>query len=359
MIKILKNIVKKKGDIMSFTAEKREQIKKYILEKIGNEQRDVVKRTAETFNISLNTVYRYIRELEKDKVIKKNGKAYDFIESIDLFTLRRKNGELAEEDIIYETYIQKYVQKLPDNVKQIWQYSFMEMMNNAIDHSEADNVYLLIAQNYMNTLIIIDDDGIGIFRKIKEYYKYHSLDDAVNELFKGKLTTDTNNHSGEGIFFTSRILDDFVVISDGKVFSHDKYDDFLSDINEIESLKQWEHRKGTVICMRLSNFSKKVLKEVFDTFSDTDGGFAKTRIPIKNIFETYPVSRSQAKRLYHRFEKFHEIELDFADIDEVGQGFAHELFVVFQNKHPNIKLIPMNASYEVEKMINHVKKTVN
>ena len=344
---------------MSFTAEKRSHIKKYILEKIDNEQLDVVKRTAEAFNISLNTVYRYIRELEKDKIIKKNGKIYEFVENVDFFTLRRKNSELAEEDIIYETYIQKYVQGLPDNVKQIWQYSFMEMMNNAIDHSEADNVYLLIAQNYMNTLIIIDDDGIGIFRKIMEYYKYHSLDDAVNELFKGKLTTDTSTHSGEGIFFTSRILDDFVIISDGKVFSHNKYDDFLSGINEIRSLDQWKDRKGTIICMRLSNFSKKVLKEVFDMFSDTDGGFSKTRIPIKNIFETYPVSRSQAKRLYHRFEKFHEIELDFSDVDEIGQGFAHELFVVFQNKHPGIKLIPVNVSYEVEKMINHVKKTVN
>lgn len=338
---------------------KREQIKKYILEKIGNGQGDIAKRTSDTFNISLNTVYRYIRELEKDEVIKKNGKSYDFVESTDFFVLRRKNGELVEEDVIYDTYIKKYVQKLPDNVEQIWQYSFMEMMNNAIDHSEADNVYMLIAQNYMNTLVIIDDDGIGIFRKIKEYYKYQSLDDAVNELFKGKLTTDTNNHSGEGIFFTSRILDDFVVMSDGKVFSHDKYDEFLSDIKEIDSLKQWENRKGTVICMRLSNFSKKVLKEVFNMFADVDGGFTKTRIPIKNIYETYPVSRSQAKRLYHRFDKFHEIELDFTDINEIGQGFAHELFVVFQNKHPDIKLTPMNAACEVEKMINHVKKTIN
>ena len=343
---------------MSFTMEKREQIKKYILEKIGNGQRDVEKRTAETFDISLNTVYRYIRELENDNVIKKTEKAYDFVESVEFFALHRKKGELTEEDMIYETYIEKYVQKLPDNVKQIWQYSFMEMMNNAIDHSEADNVYLLIAQNYMNTLIIIDDDGIGIFRKIKEYYKYPSLDDAVNELFKGKLTTDANNHSGEGIFFTSRVLDDFAVISDGKVFSHDKYDEFLSDIKEIESLKQWENRKGTVICMRLSNFSKKVLKEVFDMFADVDGGFTRTRIPVKNIYEIYPVSRSQAKRLYHGFERFREVELDFEGIDEIGQGFAHELFVVFERKHPDIKLIPVNTGREVEKMINHVKKTV-
>ena len=225
----------------------------------------------------------------------------------------------------------------------------MEMMNNAIDHSQAEKVFILIAQNYMNTTIAIYDEGIGIFKKIKDYYNYDSLDDAVNELFKGKLTTDTKNHSGEGIFFTSRILDDFLALSDGKIFSHNKYEDIAQDIKEIDSLKEWANQRGTVIFMRLSNYSKKVLKEVFDMFADIDGGFIKTRIPIKNIYETYPVSRSQAKRLYNRFDKFQEIELDFSGIEEIGQGFAHELFVVFTREHPNVKLSPLNISKEVEK----------
>lgn len=93
-------------------------------------------------------------------------------------------------------------------------------------------------------------------------------------------------------------------------------------------------------------------------FSDIDNGFTKTQIPIRNMFETYPVSRSQAKRLCHRFDKFQEIELDFKDISEIGQGFAHELFVVFQKQHPDIKLLPINISNDVSNMINHVKNTV-
>ena len=92
-------------------------------------------------------------------------------------------------------------------------------------------------------------------------------------------------------------------------------------------------------------------------FSDKDGGFTKTRIPLKNMFETYPVSRSQAKRLCHRFDTFMEVELDFEGIDEIGQGFAHELFVVFQRNHPNVQLLPLNLSKDVAKMINHVKSS--
>lgn len=189
-------------------------------------------------------------------------------------------------------------------MQRIWEYSFMEMMNNAIDHSNAEKVVISVFQNFLSTTIFIEDNGIGIFRKIKEFYHYAYLDDAVNELFKGKLTTDSAHHSGEGIFFTSRVLDRFAAISDGKIFTHDKYYDLLTDLEDISSMKQWKDQPGTRIYMELSNCSKKILREVFDMFSDVDGGFTKTKIPIKNIFETYPVSRSQAKRLCHRFEKF-------------------------------------------------------
>lgn len=342
---------------MSFTEEKREIVKRYILEKIGEHQTDVAKRTAVAYGTSLNTVYRYLRELESQGIIeKKNGK-YDLVKTHYKVILSRTLDEMDEEDIVYDQYIRRYVEGFPDNVQQVWQYAFMEMMNNAIDHSEAAHVCLSVTQTYMSTTIMIVDDGIGIFRKIKECCGYASLDDAVNELFKGKLTTDSQNHSGEGIFFTSRVLDRFAAISDGKVFTHDKYLERYRNLEDIPTMESWRERKGTIIYMGLSNFTNKLLKEVFDMFSDVDGGFTKTKIPVKNIFETYPVSRSQAKRLCHRFDKFQEVELDFSDIGEIGQGFAHEIFVVFQNRHPEVSLIPTNMNEAVEKMVNHVKKT--
>lgn len=339
---------------MSFKEEKRDKIKLYILEKIANREVDFVKKTAEIFETSLNTVYRYLRELETDGIIKKTDKRYALERVSEVIELRRSKGEVKEEDIIYSKYIAKYIKNLSDNVERIWQYSFMEIMNNAIDHSLAENVTLLIVKDKLYTTILIMDNGIGIFKKIKEYYNYESLDIAVNELFKGKLTTDSNNHSGEGIFFTSRVLDRFAVVSSGKVFTHDKYRENFRNLKDIKGMEQFNFEQGTTVYMQLANNSKKNLKEVFDMFADDDGGFTKTRIPIKNFFETYPVSRSQAKRLSNRFENFQEIELDFEGIDEIGQGFAHELFVVFQRNHENIKLIPIHVSTDIERMITHV-----
>lgn len=345
---------------MSFTKEKTEQIKKYILEKIENNQDKIAKRTATAFNISLNTAYRYIRDLEKEGIIKKvegNKRKYELVQVTNDFYFRPKSGEKLQEDIIYRQYIDKYIKELPDNVQRIWVYSFTEMMNNAIEHSDAELILCRISQNYMTTLISIADNGVGIFKKIKEYYNFPTLDDAIRELFKGKLTTDVNNHSGEGIFFTSRALDVFAVVSDGKIFSHDRYVEIAKDLKEIDSLQDFKMNNGTMVVMQLSNFSNKVLREVFDMYSDQVDGFVKTNIAIRNLFEIYPVSRSQARRLCNRFEKFKEVVLDFDGIDDIGQGFAHEIFVVFQNKHPDVKLIPINTLPNVEKMINHVKNT--
>ena len=80
-----------------------------------------------------------------------------------------------------------------------------------------------------------------------------------------------------------------------------------------------------------------------------------TKILVKNEFESTPISRSQAKRLCDELEKFAEIILDFSDIAWMGQGFAHQIFVVFANAHPEIVIDPINMNKDVTKMYNHVK----
>ena len=106
--------------------------------------------------------------------------------------------------------------------------------------------------------------------------------------------------------------------------------------------------------MTLANDSRKQARDIFDQFASIDGGFAKTRIPLRHYFERAPVARSQAKRLCGRLETFREVELDFEDLDWMGQGFAHELFVVFPKEHPEVKLIPLHMNTDVQKMYVHV-----
>ncbi|MEE8469856.1 MAG: STAS-like domain-containing protein, partial [Dehalococcoidia bacterium] len=65
-------------------------------------------------------------------------------------------------------------------------------------------------------------------------------------------------------------------------------------------------------------------------------------------------SRSQAKRVLARFDRFKEIMLDFDQVEFIGQAFADEIFRVFKNAHPDIKIFPIGANEDVEKMIERV-----
>ena len=66
---------------------------------------------------------------------------------------------------------------------------------------------------------MIDDDGEGIFKKIKNALNLLDEKQAVLELAKGKLTTDPSRHTGEGIFFTSRAFNDIFVYCLAMCFS--------------------------------------------------------------------------------------------------------------------------------------------
>ena len=63
------------------------------------------------------------------------------------------------------------------------------------------------------------------------------------------------------------------------------------------------------------------------------------------------MSRSQAKRLVARFEHFQKVILDFQDVTSIGQGFADQIFRVYQNEHPNVQLFVINATEDIKDMI--------
>ena len=336
---------------MKYTTEKKQTIVLYILEKIIAKTDSLSKVVAETFNISTNTVHTYLNELIENGVIEKQKRGkYHLVNTRKEYTFKRSEGDLNSDTLPYDLCLEKEIKHLEDNVQRIWSYGLSEMVNNVIDHSNAENMKVIIFQNYLTTTVLLFDDGVGIFEKIKNHFDLPSLDEAICELFKGKLTTDEANHSGEGIFFTSKMMDDFLITSSGKIFTTSKFDDdSIIDFNN--------SFKGTCVLMSLSNFTHKIPKEIFDQYSDLDGSFTTTRIPLKNIFDAAPVSRSQAKRVCNRLEKFEEVILDFNGIEWMGQGFAHQIFVVFQNAHSEISIIPKNMNDSVESMYNHVVKT--
>lgn len=333
---------------MRFTEEKKQAVLSYILEKITQQDPRVTKTVSETMGINQNTVHSYITELINQGIIKRTKRGqYELVRKRYDFCLERSKGDLDSDFYAYQKHLAPIIHDDPRNVQEIWAYAFSEMVNNVMDHSLASEAHIRVYRDSVSTAVIIADNGVGIFRKLQEHFGFPSAEEAICELFKGKLTTDSVNHSGEGIFFSSRMMDDFFILSDGKVFCIDKYDEsILADLSEFV--------RGTCVYMSLSNSSNKDTAAIFDRYADADSGFTKTRIPLKNIYDSSPVSRSQAKRLCNRMDRFEEVTLDFDGLEWMGQGFAHQLFVVFKHEHPEIRLLPENMNAAVEKMYLHV-----
>jgi hypothetical protein len=113
--------------------------------------------------------------------------------------------------------------------------------------------------------------------------------------------------------------------------------------------------------MEINTSSKLALADVFNEYADPDKqpGFYKTTIPVQIMQYQGEslMSRSQAKRLMNRFDRFLEVVLDFSGVDFIGQGFADEIFRVFVQDHPGTRLIPVHCAETVEKMIAHVRET--
>ena len=99
---------------------------------------------------------------------------------------------------------------------------------------------------------------------------------------------------------------------------------------------------------------------LYTEISIADDGIGIFRNIQKYAGEKYGVeiNREQAAlELYKgRLDEFREIIFDFRGIGFMGQGFADEVFRVFQNMHPDIKLTVINANASVLGMIRHVKR---
>jgi anti-sigma regulatory factor (Ser/Thr protein kinase) len=256
---------------------------------------------------------------------------------------------LSESDVYYRDFGFMF-KDLPREIENICHYGFTEMLNNAIDHSGGAEVEVFVNRSAEAITISVSDDGEGIFDHIARIMGLHDKRESILELSKGKLTTDPDNHSGQGIFFSSRAFDRFYIESSELVFSHTDGDhhDWLFHDEEIKA--------GTLVNMRIALNSERTLRSVFDAFTgdeEEDFAFNKTVVPIKlALYEGERlVSRSQGKRILNRVEKFKTVLLDFTGVDSIGQAFADEVFRVFVRQHPEIELIPVHMNEGIRRLV--------
>lgn len=333
----------------------KEAFQNRALQAIAQDGKGVAARLAEEFGRSRQAVNTHLKRLVDEGLIEAEGSTRARVYRLGTLAEASRGypREGLREDVVWQEVFSPLLEDLPSNVMDVWHYGITEMVNNAVDHSGSVQVLVGLRRNALFTDAWVADTGEGIFLKIQRALGLYDPRESILELAKGKLTTDPANHTGEGIFFTSKVFDVFDIRSGRLHFMHDS--------DELDLLlERPQDAPGTVVLMRLGNHATRTVGEVFDEFAAPEEyTFAKTVVPVRLAqYEGEKlVSRSQAKRLVQRFERFRHVVLDFEGVAEIGQAFADEIFRVFANAHPAIVLVPIGMTDAVQRMVRRAGAT--
>jgi anti-sigma regulatory factor (Ser/Thr protein kinase) len=318
--------------------------------------KDIVKKTG----FSQPYVQRFFAKLlENGKIVKVGkGRATYYVKPealrvnlIDKYSAKLTNKNLSESDVLEDLNRNSGILKnIPNNVRSIFEYAFTEMLNNAIEHSKSRQIMIAAEKDQRILRFDITDYGMGIFNNLISKFRLKNVYEAVQELLKGKRTTLPDAHSGEGIFFTSKSSDTFIIQSSRKKL-------FVNNIINDVFLGSSKVKKGTKITFTISAKSKRKLKEIFDEYTDKDFNFSKTKILVKLYkYADEFLSRSQARRILTGLEKFKTVILDFKGVIQIGQAFADEIFRVYKNLNKGKSVKYINANGDIDFMIKRAIK---
>jgi len=333
------------------------EIRQFILEQVLNKTPHLTDLVRRHYKVSRQGAFKHIAALLKEGFLRASGRTTNRTYELGPRRFLHKSYAIKKglgEDEIWAKDFSPLFQGLKANVLNICEYGFTEIVNNALDHSDGSKLHITAEVSPGDIHILIEDNGVGVFHKIQEEMGLPDPRLSLLELSKGKYTTDPDRHTGEGVFFTSKLCDAFVMRAGGLTFSH-----FSSA--KFDSLVWADSEKiGTHVHLRINPATPRTTKGVFDQFTDRHIGFNKTIVPVKLAqFEGGNlISRSQGKRLVSRFEDFRHVILDFEDVDSIGRAFADEVFRVFARKYPKTKMVNVNTNKEIDQAIRAVWKSV-
>ncbi len=278
------------------------------------------------------------------------GRAVVYRDSGGLPFVRRYPRAVIAEDRVWTEVAAscRAVTELPKPARSLMQYAFTEMLNNAIEHSGGHEVEVRFEPAPDGLAFVITDDGKGVFANLREILGLPSDLVALQELSKGKLTTLPAGHTGEGIFFTSKAARWFEMASGGLRWT---VDNVRGDV----AVGSSPVTRGTVVRVEVARRPKRDLAEVFAEYTE-DYAFTKTRVVIKLFtLGSRFISRSEARRVVANLEKWQGVVLDFAGVEEIGQGFADEVFRVWAQAHPDIELEAVSMSAPIALLVKRAQ----
>lgn len=244
---------------------------------------------------------------------------------------------------------------LPLDLRRMVQHSFCELVNNAIDHSGGTHVTVSLRQTATQVQLLVSDNGLGLFQQIAQTFAIASPTLAMLELSKGKLTSQPQRHTGQGLFFASKLADVFDLRANGVAFQQRDWD-----------AQGWHPQRGlpnpgTSAYAAFALDTPRTLDDVRRAWSLDGQGveFERTRVPLRLVTSDSDglESRAQARRVRARLGAFRSAEVDFAGVPVIGHAFADELFRVLAPSQPGLALVPVNMTPAVAAMVESITRS--
>jgi DNA-binding transcriptional ArsR family regulator len=263
--------------------------------------------------------------------------------------VRRYPRAVISEDRVWQELLGLHpvLARLSAPARELFEYAFKEMLNNAIEHSQGGEVEVCFSQASDDTLSFeIHDDGVGLFQSLRKALRLGSVEEAVKKLSQSRLPPLPDGRVAAGLFFSSRGARRFEVESNGFRWMVDNQAGSTAAASAAP-------RKGTRVRFQGELQPRRTLADLFARYSEHTI-VHKTRVVV--TLGTSFISRKEAQRLLAPLERFHTVVLDFKDVKEIGQGFADEVFRVWPSSHPHVTLEPINMSPVVSLMIDHARR---
>lgn len=251
------------------------KIREFILRNVGENSELVASLAAQTFGLSRTGIGRYMARLVADGLLTQEGQtrgrryALKVLSGKEIFLVRDGTWN---EDNVWRDMVRPLMVGTKQNVIDICQYGVTEMVNNVLDHSQSPSLVVDYKQTHVGISINVCDFGVGIFNKIQRDFRLDDARTALLELSKGKLTSDRKRHSGEGVYFTSRMFDNFSVLSGHLYYSRTRTDD--DDGWLIEARDKQDEQKGTLVVMKIGANAEWSMRDVFDKYQGDEDTYS-------------------------------------------------------------------------------------
>lgn len=312
--------------------------------------RDVSERAG----VTRQAVHRHLARLVAEGALVASGRGRATRYSRDQpprFAARVATAGL-EEDLLWEEarrHLPELRRPAHARADAITRYAFTEIVNNAIDHSGSASVEVRVEVAAGDVRFTVRDEGVGAYENVRARLGLPDHLAALQEISKGKTTTQPDRHTGEGLFFTSKAVDEMELAANELVW-------IVDNRRGDQAIGRAPAGPGTTARVAVSLATEQTLEAVFARYTH-DFEFDTTRTVVKLFaYGVRFVSRSEAKRLLRGLERFRQVVLDFAGVEAVGQGFADEVFRVWSRAHPEVELSAEHMSPPVAFMVERARR---